>query len=91
MRGGSAVAQTIPSHTYSAISYSHSAAPITLRDIRWQRLSPLPLFGMPVKDTGLERFITAADPGDLQGADVMAALRDLHDILGGAGSGWETS
>jgi hypothetical protein len=46
---------------------------------------------MPLKDTGLERFITAADPGDLPGADVMAALRDLHDILGEAGSGWETS
>lgn len=40
---------------------------------------------MPVKDAGLERFITAADPGDLPGAEVMAA------ILGEAGSGWETS
>lgn len=34
---------------------------------------------------------TAADPGGVPGADVVAALKDLHDILAEAGSEWETS
>jgi uncharacterized protein YndB with AHSA1/START domain len=45
------------------------------------------LFCVPVRLVvpGLERFITAADPGDVPGADVMAAVVELNDILGEAG------
>lgn len=45
------------------------------------------LFCVPVRLVvpGLERFITAADPGDVPGADVVAAVVELNDILGEAG------
>jgi SAM-dependent methyltransferase len=39
----------------------------------------------------LERFITAADPGDVPALNSWRRSRTLHDILGEAGPGWEKS